>query len=104
MLNAAHSSSRSHSHCFRDILHMPVLLRPCLGKLSITHNSAWSLFWSSVGGKPYPVSLRVLSFEQNYQRLDEEYTRPGAQTFAHHPLMKKQKQCRISHEVSVFPS
>jgi hypothetical protein len=40
------------------------------------------IFWSSVGGKPYPVSLRVLSFERMYAPLDPHYTRGEADTFA----------------------
>lgn len=41
-----------------------------------------AVFWSSVGGKPYPVSLRVLSFEHAYTRLDPHYDRPAIPTFA----------------------
>jgi hypothetical protein len=40
------------------------------------------VFWSSAGGKSYPVSLRVLSFEEMYQPLDPRYSRPAAKTFA----------------------
>jgi uncharacterized protein len=40
------------------------------------------IFWSSVGGKPYPVSLRVLSFEKMYCMLDSDYSRPSAKTYA----------------------
>jgi hypothetical protein len=40
------------------------------------------VFWSSVGGKPYPVAIRALSFEQMYRRLDENYDRAAAPTFA----------------------
>ncbi len=36
------------------------------------------VFWSSVGGKPYPVSLRVLSFEQRYSPQDPRYTKEAA--------------------------
>jgi hypothetical protein len=41
-----------------------------------------AVFWSSVGGKSYPVSLRVLSFEQAYSRLDPQYDRDAISTFA----------------------
>jgi hypothetical protein len=41
-----------------------------------------AVFWSSVGGKPYPVSLRVLSFEHAYTCLDPYYDRPAIPTFA----------------------
>lgn len=40
------------------------------------------VFWSSVGGTPYPISLRVLSFESIYSQLDPEYTREPGNTFA----------------------
>jgi hypothetical protein len=40
------------------------------------------VFWSSVSGKPYPVSLRVLSFEDAHPRLDPEYSRAAIETFA----------------------
>lgn len=41
------------------------------------------VFWSSVGGKQYPVPLRVLSFEQQYKDLaDPEFDRPEACTYA----------------------
>ncbi len=40
------------------------------------------VFWSSVGGKQYPVPLRVLSFESRYQMLDPEYNRQPATTYA----------------------
>jgi uncharacterized protein len=43
-----------------------------------------AVMWSSVGGKPYPVSLRVLSFEHAYTRLDPSYDRPSIQTSATH--------------------
>jgi hypothetical protein len=70
MLNAAHSSSRSHSHCFRDILHMPVLLRPCLGKLSITHNSAWSpLPDMREETRSYPLQVGIVPWEPFLQYL-----------------------------------
>jgi hypothetical protein len=40
------------------------------------------VFWSSVGGTPYPVAIRVLSFERMYPPLDPTYDRPAAATFA----------------------
>ena len=39
-------------------------------------------FWSSAGGKSYPIPLRVLSFEQAFQTRDPEYKMPRANTFA----------------------
>ncbi len=40
------------------------------------------VFWSSVGGTPYPVAIRVLSFERMYPPLDPTYDAPAADTFA----------------------
>jgi hypothetical protein len=40
------------------------------------------VFWTSVGGAPYPVALRVLSFERMYPPLDPLYNRAAAATFA----------------------
>ncbi len=39
------------------------------------------VFWSSAG-KPYPLSVRVLSFESLYQPRDPSFCLPKAQTFA----------------------
>jgi hypothetical protein len=40
------------------------------------------VFWSSVGGKPYPVAIRALSFEQMYRRRDENYDLAAVPTYA----------------------
>lgn len=40
------------------------------------------VFWSSAGGKSYPVPVRVLSFEQAYSARDPKYGMPAAKTFA----------------------
>ncbi|MFC1869842.1 ATP-binding protein [Chloroflexota bacterium] len=40
------------------------------------------VFWSSVGGSPYPISIRILSFEKLYTPLDPDYNRPSAATYA----------------------
>jgi hypothetical protein len=40
------------------------------------------VFWSSAGGKSYPISTRVLSFEKLYRARDLEYKLSGANTFA----------------------
>lgn len=41
------------------------------------------VFWSSSGGKPYPVSIRVLSFEKRYERHDPTYTDSDEECYAH---------------------
>lgn len=35
------------------------------------------VFWSSVGGKSYPIPARVLSFEAEHETLDPNYDRPA---------------------------
>jgi Helicase HerA, central domain len=40
------------------------------------------VFWSSVGGKPYPVSLRALSFERLFTMRDPQYNKPAGATYA----------------------
>ncbi|AFV76344.1 putative ATPase [Thermus oshimai JL-2] len=46
------------------------------------------VFWSSVGGKPYPLSLRILSFEGLYPLQDPFYKRDAVPT-AVSKLMQK---------------
>lgn len=40
------------------------------------------IFWSSSGGKPYPISVRVLSFEEIYKLRDPNYDQPATKTYA----------------------
>ena len=40
------------------------------------------VFWSSVGGKSYPIPIRVLSFEAQYKARDENYDQEGLETTA----------------------
>jgi Predicted ATPase len=62
---------KANSHFSQDIICM-LLNEPIPGHAT---------FWSSVCGKPYPVSMRVLSFEQKYSVLDPTYHRPTVDTF-----------------------
>lgn len=42
-----------------------------------------AVFWSSVGGKPYPLSIRIQSFEALYKARDPEHNRgPAEKSFA----------------------
>ncbi len=66
------SLKKANSH-FSDDLLSSLLNEPIPGQ---------GVFWSSVGGKPYPVSLRVLSFERMYSMADPAYKSPPAATFA----------------------
>jgi DNA helicase HerA-like ATPase len=66
------SVQKANAHFSQDILSV-LLNEPIPGHC---------VFWSSVGGKPYPVSLRVLSFEHLYKVRDAEYNKPAVKTFA----------------------
>ena len=48
----------------------------------MTHSTSLWVFWSSAGGKSYPVPTRILSFEALYSTLDTEYKLPALNTFA----------------------
>jgi hypothetical protein len=74
MLSAAdlNTLKKANAH-FSDDLLSSLLNEPIQGQ---------GIFWSSVGGKPYPVSLRVLSFEKMFPMLDKDYILPSCHTFA----------------------
>jgi hypothetical protein len=63
---------RANAHFSQDLL-SSLLNEPIVGQ---------GVFWSSVGGKPYPVPVRVQSFEALYHPLDPHYSRPPADTYA----------------------
>lgn len=64
--------NRANAH-FSDDLLSSLLNEPIPGQ---------GVFWSSVGGKPYPISLRTLSFEQMYSMQDPNYQGAAGQTYA----------------------
>lgn len=66
------SLKRANAH-FSDDLLSSLLNEPIPGQ---------GIFWSSVGDKAYPVSLRALSFETMYSVRDPEYNRPVGNTYA----------------------
>lgn len=63
---------RANAH-FSDDLLSSLLNEPIAGQ---------GVFWSSVGGKPYPVSLRAQSFERTFSMRDVGYSAPAGRTFA----------------------
>lgn len=67
------SLKRANAH-FSDDLLSSLLNEPIPGQ---------GVFWSSVGGKPYPVSIRALSFERLFPVRDSDYNMPSANTHAH---------------------
>ncbi|MBU6460177.1 MAG: DUF87 domain-containing protein [Proteobacteria bacterium] len=74
LLSAADLTSlkKANAH-FSDDLLSSLLNEPIPGQ---------GVFWSSVGGKPYPVSLRVLSFEKMFVMRDKTYDAPASNTYA----------------------
>jgi hypothetical protein len=66
------SLKRSNAH-FSDDLLSSLLNEPIPGQ---------GIFWSSVGGKPYPISLRVLLFEKLFSMRDPNYNKSAGQTYA----------------------
>lgn len=63
---------RANAH-FSDDLLTSLLNEPIPGQ---------GVFWSSVGGKPYPVSLRAQSFERLFTLRDARYNRAAGTTYA----------------------
>ncbi len=63
---------RANAHFSDDIL-STLLNEPLVGH---------GIFWSSAGGKSYPVPVRILSFETLYAARDPQYNLPAAKTFA----------------------
>lgn len=63
---------RANSH-FSDDLLSSLLNEPIPGQ---------GVFWSSVGGQAYPISLRVLSFETMYSIRDPHYNQSAGNTYA----------------------
>lgn len=62
---------RANAH-FSDDLLSTLLNEPLVGN---------GIFWSSAGGKSYPIPVRVLSFEELYEARDKKYELPEASTF-----------------------
>ena len=66
------SLKKANAH-FSDDLLSSLLNEPIPGQ---------GVFWSSVKGKPYPVSLRVQSFETLFSMHDKHYSLPAAKTYS----------------------
>lgn len=67
------SLKKANAH-FSDDLLSSLLNEPIPGQ---------GVFWSSVKGKPYPVSVRVQSFEKLFSMRDKQYKLAAGQTYAH---------------------
>lgn len=66
------SLNRANAH-FSDDLLSSLLNEPLPGHC---------IFWSSVSGKPYPLPVLILSFENLYEPLDPNYDRQPINTYA----------------------
>lgn len=56
--------------------------------------------WSSVGGTPYPISLRVLSFENLYSMVDVKHDLPIVKNYAYN--LKKEMNQLIDIDVFIL--
>ncbi len=63
---------RANSHFSDDIL-SSLLNEPIVGQ---------GVYWSSVSGKPYPISVRVMSFENGVSTIDKTYSMDEIETYA----------------------
>lgn len=77
---------RANAHFSDDIL-SSLLNEPIPGQ---------GVMWSSVSSKPYPISLRVLSFEAENTTFDKEYNKPAENIYA------AQLRERFNRELSAF--
>ena len=66
------AAKRANAHFSEDLL-SSLLNEPIPGQ---------GVFWSSVGGQSYPISIRALSFEHLYPMADSEYNRNSGNTYA----------------------
>lgn len=82
-----HNIQAANAHFSQDIL-SALLNEPIPGQ---------GVFWSSSSGKPYPVALRVLSFEKMVRPQDPQYTRAAVDTYA-----QGLKQRFMLNEASLF--
>lgn len=74
---------RANAH-FSDDLLSSLLNEPIPGQ---------GIFWSSAGGRPYPVAIRALSFELLVQRRDPNYSNAAVPAYA--AELKRQFNARI---------
>jgi len=66
------SLKRANAHFSDDIL-AALLNEPIVGN---------GVFWSSAGGKSYPIPIRILSFEELYKPVDSQYDKDEGRTYA----------------------
>jgi len=93
LLSAADLSNlrRANAHFSEDLL-SALLNEPIPGQ---------GVFWSSVGGKPYPVSIRALSFERMFSLRDPNFDQPGVNTYAND--LRAEFQGILSDRINIVP-
>jgi len=64
--------NRANAHFSEDLL-SALLNEPIPGQ---------GLFWSSVGGSPFPIPIRAVAFDAQHPRQDKDYTRAAVATYA----------------------
>ncbi len=85
---------RANAHFSEDLL-SALLNEPIAGH---------GVFWSSVAGRPYPIPLRILSFEDAYKVRDPDYTAAPANTYAAqlHKHFEEELHETIAHTESMM--
>lgn len=76
------SVKKANAHFSNDLL-SSLLNEPIPGN---------GIFWSSSGGKPYPLSVRVLSFEEMYSVKDPDYDKPATNSYATQVKQRYEKE------------
>jgi len=66
------ATKKANAHFSEDLL-SGLLNEPIKGQ---------GVFWSSEGGTPYPLPIRVLSFEHLFKTLDPQYNKSAIDTYA----------------------
>jgi hypothetical protein len=66
------SLRKANAHFSEDLL-ATLLNEPITGQ---------GVFWSSVGGKPYPLPVRIFPFETMYPRAEGSYDQPAVSNYA----------------------
>lgn len=85
---------KANAHFSNDIL-STLLNEPIVGN---------GIFWSSAGGKSYPIPIRVMSFEELYRVRDPSYNLPAANTFVRELRTKFRKAIRdVKETVVTYP-
>lgn len=83
---------RANAHFSDDLLSV-LLNEPIPGQ---------GVFWSSVGGKPYPISLRALSFEKMYEKNVGHKDEEQCETYA--SVLRGQFEAEVRKITDLLPA